>query len=117
MGRRLCSTTTSRCGPRTATVCARVCTLVAWASVRGTCSPTRCCPAVKRMCAISCSGAPDGSTVRAFYLAEGYFAAGGLDADDDVAATVARLKPVVDRLLGDGTGPVLLMNGFDHLPP
>jgi hypothetical protein len=61
--------------------------------------------------------APDGSMLRAFYLAEGYFGAGGLDADGDVAATVARLKPVVDKLAGNGTGPVLLMNGFDHLPP
>ncbi len=59
--------------------------------------------------------APDGSEVRAWYLAEGYFGAGGLDADGDVDATVARLKPVIDRLAV--TEPVLLMNGFDHLPP
>ncbi len=59
--------------------------------------------------------APDGSEVRAWYLAEGYFGAGGLDADGDVDATVTRLKPVIDRLAA--TGPVLLMNGFDHLPP
>jgi alpha-mannosidase len=58
--------------------------------------------------------APDGSEVRAWYLAEGYFGAGGLDADGDVDATVARLKPVIDRLAT--SEPILLMNGFDHLP-
>ena len=61
--------------------------------------------------------APDGTSVRAWHLPEGYFAAAGLDADGDLAATVARLRPVVDRLLAVGAGPVLLMNGFDHLPP
>ncbi len=65
--------------------------------------------------------APDGSRVRAWYLAEGYFGAGALDADGDVAETVQRLQPLIDRLAGAGTGtgaaPVLLMNGFDHLPP
>jgi mannosylglycerate hydrolase len=61
--------------------------------------------------------APDGSSVRAAHLAEGYFGAGGLDADRDVDATVARVKVLVDRLAAAGPGPVLLMNGFDHLPP
>jgi hypothetical protein len=61
--------------------------------------------------------APDGSTVRAAHLAEGYFAAGGLDADGDIAATAARVKVLIDRLVAAGPGPVLLMNGFDHLPP
>jgi alpha-mannosidase len=56
--------------------------------------------------------APDGSVVRAWHLTEGYFAAGGLDADGDVDATVTRLKSLIDRL----PEPVLLMNGFDHLP-
>ncbi len=60
--------------------------------------------------------APDGSVVRAWYLGEGYFGAAGLDADADVAATVQRLEGVIDRLARAGVGPVLLMNGFDHLP-
>lgn len=60
--------------------------------------------------------APDGSTVRAWHLPEGYFAAAGLDADGDLAATVGRLRPVIDRIAAAGAGPVLLMNGFDHLP-
>jgi alpha-mannosidase len=60
--------------------------------------------------------APDGSAVRAWQLPEGYFAAGGLDADNDLAATVARLRVVIDRLIAAGVEPVLLMNGFDHLP-
>jgi mannosylglycerate hydrolase len=58
--------------------------------------------------------APDGSSVRAWYLAEGYFGAGGLDADGDIDGTVERLQQVIKRL---GEPPVLLMNGFDHLPP
>jgi hypothetical protein len=61
--------------------------------------------------------APDGSCVRAAQLAEGYFGAGGLDADGDVDATAARVKVLIDRLVAAGPGPVLLMNGFDHLPP
>ncbi|MDQ1385893.1 MAG: 2-O-(6-phospho-alpha-D-mannosyl)-D-glycerate hydrolase [Actinomycetota bacterium] len=61
--------------------------------------------------------APDGSSVRAWQLPEGYFSAGGLDADGDLAATVARLRPVIDRIVAAGGDPVLLMNGFDHLPP
>jgi alpha-mannosidase len=61
--------------------------------------------------------APDGSSVRAWHLGEGYFGAAGLDVDADVDTTVGRLLPVVERLASAGTGPVLLMNGFDHLPP
>jgi mannosylglycerate hydrolase len=60
--------------------------------------------------------APDGSAVRAWQLPEGYFAAAGLDADDDPGATVVRLRALIDRLIGAGAEPVLLMNGFDHLP-
>jgi alpha-mannosidase len=61
--------------------------------------------------------APDGSCIRSWQLAEGYFAAGGLDADDDVAATVERLQPVIERIRKAApSAPVLLMNGFDHLP-
>ena len=59
---------------------------------------------------------PDGSAVRAWYLGEGYFGAAGLDADADAAATVQRLQSVIDRLARPGIGPVLLMNGFDHMP-
>ena len=46
--------------------------------------------------------APDGSSVRAWHLPEGYFGAAGLDADDDLAATVARLRPVIDRIVAAG---------------
>jgi hypothetical protein len=60
--------------------------------------------------------APDGSAVRTWYLAEGYFGAAALDADGDVSTTAERLGPVIERLAAAG-GPVLLMNGFDHLPP
>src|SRR5262249_4678228 len=59
--------------------------------------------------------APDGSAVRAWHLGDGYFGAAALDADD-VDTTVERLVPVVERLGAGGTRPVLLMNGFDHLP-
>ncbi len=59
---------------------------------------------------------PDGTAVRAWYLGEGYFGAAGLDADDDVAGTVQRLQDVIARLAAPGVGPVLLMNGFDHMP-
>jgi alpha-mannosidase len=62
--------------------------------------------------------APDGSAVRAWQLAEGYFGAAALDADGDVATTVERLQPVLERLRASTKpdAPVLLMNGFDHLP-
>jgi hypothetical protein len=56
--------------------------------------------------------APDGSVVRAWHLTEGYFGAGALDADGDLDETVARVKTLIGRL----APPVLLMNGFDHLP-
>ena len=36
--------------------------------------------------------APDGSAVRAWHLSEGYFGAGGLDADGDAARTAARVR-------------------------
>lgn len=61
--------------------------------------------------------APDGSAVRAWHLVEGYFGAAGLDADGDVESTAARLEDVIKRIEAAGTGPALLMNGFDHLPP
>src|SRR5205085_5594354 len=63
--------------------------------------------------------APDGTAIRAWYLSEGYFGAGGVDADADVDATAARFVPVIERLRASApaNAPVLLMNGFDHLPP
>jgi hypothetical protein len=63
--------------------------------------------------------APDGSKVRAWHLSEGYFGAGGLDADGDVALTAKRVQDLIGRLEAAGLpagAPVLLMNGFDHLP-
>jgi mannosylglycerate hydrolase len=58
--------------------------------------------------------APDGTAVLAWHLTDGYFGAAGLDGDPEVAA--GRLAEVVERRARDGD-PVLLMNGFDHLPP
>ena len=58
---------------------------------------------------------PDGSTVVAWHLADGYFAAAGIDAEPESAPE--RLAVVADRLAAAGHDPVLLMNGFDHLPP
>ena len=60
--------------------------------------------------------APDGSAVRAWQLPEGYFSAAGLDAIGDVGESVERLRAVIDRIVKAGGDPVLLMNGFDHLP-
>lgn len=71
---------------------------------------------------------PDGSTVRALYARDGYFNAAALGHADDfgrfdgappdpalaaaqIDATAARLAP----LLPDGA-PILLLNGFDHMP-
>lgn len=62
-----------------------------------------------------CWRAPDGSEIRALHLTEGYFGAAALDADPDVAA--ARLAGLAAKLAEHGEEPVLLMNGFDHLPP
>lgn len=60
--------------------------------------------------------APDGSAVLAHHLGEGYFAASGLPADGDAAATF--LADLVARLgARTRSGAVLLMNGFDHAPP
>ena len=59
--------------------------------------------------------APDGSSVDALLLREGYFSAAGLPADSEEAA---RELAALAARLGDGqTGPVLLMNGFDHMTP
>jgi hypothetical protein len=59
--------------------------------------------------------APDGTEVTAWHLTDGYFDAAGLDGDAEVAAE--RLEVLVRRRAGAGADPVLLMNGFDHLPP
>ena len=60
--------------------------------------------------------APDGSTVLAHHLTEGYFAASGLPDDEDAAG--AFLADLTQRLAARTTsGAVLLMNGFDHAPP
>src|SRR5215213_7749135 len=59
--------------------------------------------------------APDGTEVVAWHLTDGYFGAAGLDGEAEVAAE--RLAVVAERLGAAGHDPVLLMNGFDHLPP
>ncbi len=58
--------------------------------------------------------APDGSAVDATMLREGYFAAACLPRD--AAQAAAGLAALAERL-ADGDRPVLLMNGFDHMPP
>ena len=60
--------------------------------------------------------APDGSTVRAEYLPQGY--GNGARVPDDAKELVARIDGFSDEqgaLLGDG--PILWMNGTDHLLP
>ena len=60
--------------------------------------------------------APDGSAILAHQLHEGYFAASGLPADDELAG--AFLADLVRRLgARTRSGAVLLMNGFDHAAP
>jgi alpha-mannosidase len=60
--------------------------------------------------------APDGSTVLAHHLAEGYFAASGLPTEPRAAA--AMLTGLAERLAArTRSGAVLLMNGFDHALP
>jgi mannosylglycerate hydrolase len=62
--------------------------------------------------------APDGSTVQAMLLREGYLNAACLPADIDDA--VRRLTELATRLAdgaADGVSPVLLMNGVDHMFP
>ncbi len=59
--------------------------------------------------------APDGSAIPAVLLREGYFNAACLPPDAGEAAE--RLAALATRL-DDGSGaPVLLLNGFDHMPP
>ena len=59
--------------------------------------------------------APDGSSVVAWHLSDGYFGAAGIDADPTSAPD--RLAARARRQADAGHDPVLLMNGFDHLPP
>jgi mannosylglycerate hydrolase len=59
--------------------------------------------------------APDGSSVRALHLTEGYFNAARPPAD--IEAAVTGLAVIIDRLRSAGEEPVLLMNGFDHTRP
>jgi len=59
--------------------------------------------------------APDGSAVKAFVLTEGYFNSAFLPAD--VGAAARGLAEVAERLASTGVRPVVLMNGFDHMPP
>ncbi len=59
--------------------------------------------------------APDGSSVRALHLTEGYFNSARIPADTDEAANA--LAEVARKLSEAGEKPVLLMNGFDHTRP
>ncbi len=59
--------------------------------------------------------APDGSSVRALHLTEGYFNSARVPADTDEA--VSALAEVTHKLSDAGEKPVLLMNGFDHTRP
>lgn len=59
--------------------------------------------------------APDGSSVRALHLTEGYFNAARLPLRVEEAAR--RLAAVARKLEAAGEHPVLLMNGFDHTRP
>ncbi|MCH7789843.1 MAG: hypothetical protein IH940_10430, partial [Acidobacteria bacterium] len=58
---------------------------------------------------------PDGSSVRALHLSEGYFAAARPPNNVDEATTT--LRTLVNKLDNAGERPVLLMNGFDHTRP
>jgi alpha-mannosidase len=59
--------------------------------------------------------APDGSTVEATLLRDGYFNAASLPADAEEAARA--LAGLIASLGDDHLGPALLMNGFDHMLP
>ena len=59
--------------------------------------------------------APDGSSVLAYNLTRGYFAAANLPTDPDMAAE--SLAGVLDRLGPVERAPVVLMNGVDHMFP
>src|SRR5829696_3438751 len=59
--------------------------------------------------------APDGTTVRAEYLPDGY--GNGSALPDDAKALVAQVEGFAERWGDLLTGPVLWMNGTDHQPP
>jgi mannosylglycerate hydrolase len=59
--------------------------------------------------------APDGSTVRAEYLLDGY--GNGASLPDDAKAVVAKVRDHVEQFSSLLVGDVLFMNGSDHLPP
>src|SRR5581483_8201781 len=59
--------------------------------------------------------APDGSTVRAEYLVQGY--GNGAYLPDDAKALVAAIADFEHDWEGFLTGPILWMNGTDHLVP
>ena len=59
--------------------------------------------------------APDGSSMLACHLANGYFAAAQLG--DDVGAAVKRLRVLGEQLREAGATRLLLMNGVDHILP
>ena len=58
---------------------------------------------------------PDGSSVVACHLPQGYFAAATLPAD--VPAAVHRLRRLGEELIGGGARVLLLLNGVDHALP
>ncbi|CAN5181452.1 hypothetical protein BH18ACT4_BH18ACT4_01030 [soil metagenome] len=60
-------------------------------------------------------GAPDGSTVRAAYLPQGY--GNGANVPDDAAALIERIVEFDAQHKHMLVGPVLWMNGTDHLEP
>jgi alpha-mannosidase len=59
--------------------------------------------------------APDGSTVRAEYLPQGY--GNGARLPDDAKALVVAIADFEDEWRGLLSGPILWMNGTDHLVP
>ncbi|HLM97476.1 MAG TPA: hypothetical protein VK283_14255, partial [Acidimicrobiales bacterium] len=59
--------------------------------------------------------APDGSSVVACHLAQGYFNAATLP--PDTAAAVARLRRAGDALVSAGATSLLFLNGVDHALP
>lgn len=59
--------------------------------------------------------APDGSSVRAEYLPNGY--GNGALLPDDAKSLVRRVADIAEELEPFLIGDVLLMNGSDHLPP
>jgi mannosylglycerate hydrolase len=73
------------------------------------------CSAIDEMGPLYRWEAPDGSAVRAMLLPEGYFNAACLPEDAEAAAR--GLAELAARLANGHDGPVLLMNGLDHMLP